>query len=155
MPDISSYDQLEARIALLEKQQAGEWKELKGRLKDQFEAIKPSNIIHHFVGDIKETIGHEADLLHNGAALASNLIADALTAGSKNKSLRKWFALVLFSVATYFVSKHREEIAEEGKKLLDYLSEQLKKPKIHIKESEKKADDDSSGNETGEEKGRL
>ena len=29
MPDIVRYDQLEARIAELEKQQAGEWKGLK------------------------------------------------------------------------------------------------------------------------------
>lgn len=149
MPDITNIDQLERRIALLEQQDAGEWKSLKSSLKVQYEAIRPSNVIKNMLDDIQETVDSETDILHNGAALVSNLIADSLTTGSKNKSIRKWLSLVLFSVATFFVSRHREEIEEGGEKLLDYVSDQLKKSKERLEKnvaprSEVEQDDNES-----------
>lgn len=151
MYNIKSIDQLQARVQVLEQQKNTEWKSIKRRVNDQYEALKPANIIHNAFASMADTINTDSDLLKEGAALASGMLVNSLMGSSKNKSLKRWVTLVVFSVASYFISRHREEIVEAGNKVVDFVSERLKKAKSNRaerkrrKEAEAEEDEDYPG----------
>lgn len=151
MYNIKSIDQLQARVQVLEQQKNAEWKSIRRRVNDQYEALKPANIIHNAFASMADTINTDSDLLKEGAALASGMLVNSLMGSSKNKSLKRWVTLVVFSVASYFISRHREEIVEAGNKVVDFVSERLKKAKSNRaerkrrKEAEAEEDEDYPG----------
>lgn len=126
MYNIKGIDQLQARVQVLEQQKTVAWKDLKRRVNDQYEAIKPANIIHNAFGRMAETMDMDADILKEGAALASNMLVTSIMGSSKNKPLKRWITLVVFSIASYFISRHRDDIVEAGHKVVDYVSNRLK-----------------------------
>lgn len=125
MNKIKTIDQLEARIAILEHKQQAEWNEMKSRVSDTYESIKPATFVRNMVGDIKDSFGSKSDILHDGAALASGMIANALTSGSKNKPMRKLISVLLFTLVTYLITKHREEIVAAGNTAFKYVSDKF------------------------------
>lgn len=150
--NIDTIDQLQARVKVLEEQQAAEWKEMKSQVKDQYERLKPANLIRNAFGDLSDNLSlnlnPDADILREGAAMASSMIANAILSGSKNKSLKKWLALALFTAATYFITNYREEIIETGNKAVAFVSDRLNNAKVRRaarkarKEAMEEMDDD-------------
>ena len=127
--NINDIEELRERVKILELQRKVEWKAIRERLTDQYDQLRPTNLIHNAFNSMAETLGEDADVLKEGAALASGLVVNAIMSGSKNKSLKKWVTLVVFSIVTYFVSKHREDILEAGEKVVDNISSRLQKMK--------------------------
>lgn len=150
--NIDTIDQLQARVKVLEEQQVAEWKEMKSQVKDQYERLKPANLIRNAFGDLSDNLSlnlnPDADILREGAAMASSMIANAILSGSKNKSLKKWLALALFTAATYFITNYREEIIETGNKAVAFVSDRLNNAKVRRaarkarKEAMEEMDDD-------------
>jgi len=132
--NIDTVDQLQARVKVLQEQQAAEWKEMKSQVKDQYELLKPANLIRNAFGDLSDSLSlnlnPEADILREGAAMASSMIANAILSGSKNKSLKKWLALALFTGATYIITNYREEIIDAGNKVVTFVSDRLNNAKV-------------------------
>ena len=132
--NIDTVDQLQARVKVLQEQQAAEWKEMKSQVKDQYELLKPANLIRNAFGDLSDSLSlnlnPEADILREGAAMASSMIANAILSGSKNKSLKKWLALALFTDATYIITNYREEIIDAGNKVVTFVSDRLNNAKV-------------------------
>jgi len=132
--NIDTVDQLQARVKVLQEQQAAEWKEMKSQVKDQYELLKPANLIRNAFGDLSDSLSlnlnPEADILREGAAMASGMIANAILSGSKNKSLKKWLALALFTGATYIITNYREEIIDAGNKVVTFVSDRLNNAKV-------------------------
>jgi len=127
--NINDIEELRERVKMLELQRKVEWKAIKERVTNQYDQLRPSTLIHNAFSSMAETLGEDADVLKEGAALASGLVVNAIMSGSKNKSLKKWVTLVVFSIVTYFVSKHREDILEAGEKVVNNISDRLNKMK--------------------------
>ncbi len=150
--NIDTVDQLQARVKVLEEQQAAEWKEMKSKVKDQYERLKPANLIRNAFGDLSDNLNlnfnPESDFLREGAAMASSMIVNAVLSGSKNKSLKKWVTLAVFTAATYFITNYREEIIEAGNKAVGFVSDRLNNAKVRRaarkarKEAMEEMDDD-------------
>lgn len=127
MYHIKDIDQLRARVQALEQQQAAEWKELKSRVHDQYERIKPANLLRTAFEGLTDAQDPQADILKDGAAMASSMLVNTIMAGSKNKPLKKWVTLIVFSIVNYFVTQHRDDIVQAGHKVVDFVSDRLKK----------------------------
>ena len=127
MYHIKDIDQLRARVQALEQQQATEWKELKSRVHDQYERIKPANLLRTAFEGLTDAQDPQADILKDGAAMASSMLVNTIMAGSKNKPLKKWVTLIVFSIVNYFVTQHRDDIVQAGHKVVDFVSDRLKK----------------------------
>ncbi len=127
MYHIKDIDGLRARVQALEQQQAEEWKELRSRVQDQYERIKPSNLLRTAFEGLTDAQDPQADILKDGAAMASSMLVNTIMAGSKNKPLKKWVTLIVFSIVNYFVSQHRDDIVQAGHKVVDFVSDRLKK----------------------------
>ncbi len=127
MYHIKDIDGLRARVQALEQQQAEEWKELRSRVQDQYERIKPSNLLRTAFEGLTDAQDPQADILKDGAAMASSMLVNTIMAGSKNKPLKKWVTLIVFSIVNYFVSQHRDDIIQAGHKVVDFVSDRLKK----------------------------
>lgn len=150
--NIDTVDQLQARMKVLEEQQAAEWKEMKSRVKDQYERLKPANLIRNAFGDLSDNLSlnlnPDADILREGAAMASGMLVNAILGKSKNKSLKKWVTLAVFTAATYFITNYREEIIDAGNKAVAFVTDRLNNAKVRRaarkarKEAMEEMDDD-------------
>lgn len=151
MYNIDTIDQLKARVQVLEQQRNSGLKNIKGRINEQYEAIKPANLIHNAFSRMTDTMDSESDILKEGAALASGLLVNSIMGNSKNKAVKRWLTLVVFSVASYFITRHREDIVDAGNKVINFVSDQLKNAKTkraerrRRKEAEAEEDEDYSG----------
>lgn len=144
MTEITNIDQLQARVQELERDQDLQWKQLKDSVKEQYENIKPINLIKNAFSGLTDSIDNESDILKEGAALASGLIANAIMSGSKNKPLKRWVTLALFSAATYLISKYQDEIIEAGHNVMEFVSKKVEQFKANIerKRAAREADDE-------------
>jgi predicted PurR-regulated permease PerM len=142
MYQIKGIDELQARVKLLEQQRAAEWKGMKSQVRDQYERLKPANLIRSAFDGLAESIDPNSDILQEGAALVSGMVVNSIMSGSKNKPLKKWLTLLVFSVASYFLAKHREEITEAIQKALKQVSEKIRPGK------RQSAEDDTDEEET-------
>jgi len=146
--NINDIEELRERVKMLELQRKVEWKAIKERVTNQYDQLRPTNLIHNAFSSMAETLGEDSDVIKEGAALASGLVVNAIMSGSKNKSLKKWVTLVVFSIVSYFVAKHREDILEAGEKVVNNISDRLKKMKAkraerkRQREAEAEEDDD-------------
>ena len=146
--NINDIEELRERVKMLELQRKVEWKAIKERVTNQYDQLRPTNLIHNAFSSMAETLGEDSDVIKEGAALASGLVVNAIMSGSKNKSLKKWVSLVVFSIVSYFVAKHREDILEAGEKVVNNISDRLKKMKAkraerkRQREAEAEEDDD-------------
>lgn len=127
--NVNDIDELRERLKLLELQRKLEWQAIKDRVSNQYEQLKPSNLIHNAFSNVSQSLGEDSDILKEGAAIVSGLAVNAIMKGSKNKPLKKWVTLVIFSVVSYLVTKHREDILEAGEKLVENISDRLEKMK--------------------------
>ena len=132
MNEITNIDLLRARILELERDQDLQWKQLKDNVKEQYENIKPINLIKNAFSSITDSIDNENDILKEGAALASGLIANAIMSGSKNKPMKRWVTLALFSAATYLISKYQDEIIEAGHNVMDFVTKKVEQFKANL-----------------------
>jgi ribosome-associated translation inhibitor RaiA len=127
--NVNNIEELRDRLKMLEQQRRDEWQAIKDRVTHQYDRFKPSNLIQNALSSVSETLQKDGDIINEGAALASGLVVNAIMSKSKNKELKKWVNLVVFSLVTYFVTKHREDILEAGEKIVDKISTRLKKMK--------------------------
>ena len=125
MHNINDIDQLQARVQQLEQQQDAMWSGLKNNVHEHVEKLKPANLIKNAFSGITDSIDSEVDILKEGAALVSGLVANALLSESKNKPLKRWITLALFSAATYLVTRYQDEILEAGNKAMQYVTEKV------------------------------
>jgi hypothetical protein len=132
MTEITNIDQLQARIQELERDQDIQWKQLKDNVKEQYENIKPINLIKNAFSGLTDSIDSESDILKEGAALASGLIANAIMSGSKNKPMKRWVTLALFSAATYLISKYQDEIIEAGHNVMEFVTKKVEQFKANL-----------------------
>jgi hypothetical protein len=132
MNEIINVDLLRARILELENDQDTQWKQLKDNVKQQYENIKPINLIKNAFSNITDSIDNENDILKEGAALASGLIANAIMSGTKNKLMKRWVTLALFSAATYLISKYQDEIIEAGHNVMEFVTKKVDQFKANI-----------------------
>lgn len=144
MEQIRNIDQLHARVRELKLKQKSDWKAIKGNVKDQYEKLKPSNLINNLVGNIPTRIDPESDFLEQSAGVVSNLVVNSLLSHSKNKALKKWLSLLVFYGLTYVVSRYREEIIEAGNKFLNYISDRLHAAKEKSKAKAKRREEEKA-----------
>lgn len=142
MTNITDIDQLQARVQELEKEQKEMWIEMRTEVKLQVERFKPANIIKNAFSGVTNSIDSESDILKEGAALASGLIANAIMSGSKNKPLKRWVTLAIFSAATYLITKYQDEIMETGQKLMQYVSDRIERFKEQRQERRAERDEE-------------
>lgn len=144
MTEITNIDQLQARVQELEREQDIQWKQLKDNVKEQYENIKPINLIKNAFSGLTDSIDNENDILKEGAALASGLIANAIMSGSKNKPLKRWVTLALFSAATYLISRYQNEIIEAGHNVMEFVTKKVEQFKANMdrKRAEREAEEE-------------
>lgn len=148
--NIDTIEQLRARIQVLEQQQDVEWMEMKKAVRDQYERLKPANLIRNAFDGLSDNLNFkpEGDILREGAALVSGMLVNSIMAGSKNKTLKKTLSVALFSVAMYFITRYKEDILQGGNNVLDFISDRVDKIKTNMaarkarRESEEEMDDD-------------
>ena len=63
MTEITNIDQLQARVQELERDQDIQWKQLKDNVKEQYENIKPINLIKNAFSGLTDNIDSESDIL--------------------------------------------------------------------------------------------
>lgn len=149
MTEITDIDLLRARILELERDQDTQWKQLKDNVKEQYENLKPVNLIKNAFSGLTDNIDNESDILKEGAALASGLIANAIMSGSKNKPMKKWVTLALFSAATYLITKYQDQILEAGHNVMEFVAKKVDQFKANMdrKRAEREAEEDEEGEE--------
>jgi len=137
--NIDSIEQLRDRVKVLEQQQDDQWMELKGAVHDQYERLKPANLIRNAFDGLTDNLNFnpEGDTLRDGAALVSGMIVNTIMSGSKNKNLKKTLSIALFSIAMYFITRHREEILTAGNKVMEFISDRV--DQIRTKSAMRKA----------------
>jgi len=144
--NIDTIDQLRARVQELEQQQKAEWKEMRNEVREQYERLKPANLIRNAFDDLTGNfkINPEADILNEGAGLVTGMLVNTIMSGSKNKALKKWLSVALFSVATYFISRHREDILNAGNKVMAFISDRMDMARANraARKARKEAEDD-------------
>jgi len=146
--NINDIEELRARVKMLEQQRKEEWKAIRNRVTDQYDQLRPTNLIHNAFSSMSETLNEDSDILKEGAALASGLVVNAIMSGSKNKPLKKWVTLVVFSVVSYFVAKHREEILQAGEKVVGNISDRLEKMKAkHAERKRRREAEEEEGDD--------
>ena len=125
--NINTIDQLRARVEELEKQQLVGWLTIKDTVQDQYERLKPANLIRNAIDGFSDNlnISADGDILREGAALVSGVIVNTVMSGTKNKKLKKTLTIALFSVAMYFITQHREEIMNAGNKVVDFVTDKI------------------------------
>ena len=144
MTEITNIDQLQARVQDLERDQDIQWKQLKDNVKEQYENIKPINLIKNAFSGLTDNIDSESDILKEGAALASGLIANAIMSGSKNKPMKRWVTLDLFSAATYLITRYQDEIIAAGHNVMEFVTKKVDQFKANMerKRAEKEAEEE-------------
>ncbi|HQW02263.1 MAG TPA: hypothetical protein PLR30_07295 [Saprospiraceae bacterium] len=144
MTEITNIDQLQARVQELERDQDIQWKQLKDNVKEQYENIKPINLIKNAFSGLTDNIDSESDILKEGAALASGLIANAIMSGSKNKPMKRWVTLALFSAATYLITRYQDEIIAAGHNVMEFVAKKVDQFKANMerKRAEKEAEEE-------------
>ena len=144
MTEITNIDQLQARVQELERDQDIQWKQLKDNVKEQYENIKPINLIKNAFSGLTDNIDSESDILKEGAALASGLIANAIMSGSKNKPMKRWVTLALFSAATYLITRYQDEIIAAGHNVREFVTKKVDQFKANMerKRAEKEAEEE-------------
>lgn len=144
MTEITDIDMLQARVQELERDQDIQWKQLKDNVKQQYENIKPINLIKNAFSGLTDSIDNESDILKEGAALASGLIANAIMSGSKNKPMKRWVTLALFSAATYLISRYQDEIIAAGHNVMEFVAKKVDQFKANMdrKRAEKEAEEE-------------
>ena len=144
MTEITTIDQLQARVQELERDQDIQWKQLKDNVKEQYENIKPINLIKNAFSGLTDNIDSESDILKEGAALASGLIANAIMSGSKNKPMKRWVTLALFSAATYLITRYQDEIIAAGHNVMEFVAKKVDQFKANMdrKRAEKEAEEE-------------
>ena len=144
MTEITNIDQLQARVQELERDQDIQWKQLKDNVKQQYENIKPINLIKNAFSGLTDNIDSESDILKEGAALASGLIANAIMSGSKNKPMKRWVTLALFSAATYLITRYQDEIIAAGHNVMEFVTKKVDQFKANMerKRAEKEAEEE-------------
>ena len=144
MTEITNIDQLQARVQELERDQNLQWKQLKDSVKEQYENIKPINLIKNAFSGLTDSIDNESDILKEGAALASGLIANAIMSGSKNKPMKRWVTLALFSAATYLITRYQDEIIAAGHNVMEFVTKKVDQFKANMerKRAEKEAEEE-------------
>ena len=152
--NIDTIDQLRARVQVLEQQQKAEWKEMRNEVREQYERLKPANLIRNAFDDLTGNfkMNPEADILTEGAGLVTGMLVNTIMSGSKNKALKKWMSIALFSVATYFISRHRDDILNAGNKLMDFISDRMDRFKANsaARKARKEAEEDMEDETYGE-----
>ena len=63
MTEITDIDMLQARVQELERDQDIQWKQLKDNVKQQYENIKPINLIKNAFSGLTDSIDNESDIL--------------------------------------------------------------------------------------------
>ena len=144
MTEITDIDMLQARVQELERDQDIQWKQLKDNVKQQYENIKPINLIKNAFSGLTDNIDSESDILKEGAALASGLIANAIMSGSKNKPMKRWVTLALFSAATYLITRYQDEIIAAGHNVMEFVAKKVDQFKANMerKRAEKEAEEE-------------
>ena len=144
MTEITNIDQLQARVQELERDQNSQRKQLKDNVKEQYENIKPINLIKNAFSGLTDNIDSESDILKEGAALASGLIANAIMSGSKNKPMKRWVTLALFSAATYLITRYQDEIIAAGHNVMEFVAKKVDQFKANMerKRAEKEAEEE-------------
>ncbi|MBL0006656.1 MAG: hypothetical protein IPP25_05555 [Saprospiraceae bacterium] len=144
MTEITDIDMLQARVQELERDQDIQWKQLKDNVKEQYENIKPINLIKNAFSGLTDSIDNESDILKEGAALASGLIANAIMSGSKNKPMKRWVTLALFSAATYLITRYQDEIIAAGHNVMEFVAKKVDQFKANMdrKRAEKEAEEE-------------
>ena len=144
MTEITDIDMLQARVQELERDQDIQWKQLKDNVKEQYENIKPINLIKNAFSGLTDSIDSESDILKEGAALASGLIANAIMSGSKNKPMKRWVTLALFSAATYLITRYQDEIIAAGHNVMEFVAKKVDQFKANMdrKRAEKEAEEE-------------
>ncbi len=144
MTEITDIDMLQARVQELERDQDIQWKQLKDNVKQQYENIKPINLIKNAFSGLTDSIDNESDILKEGAALASGLIANAIMSGSKNKPMKRWVTLALFSAATYLITRYQDEIIAAGHNVMEFVAKKVDQFKANMdrKRAEKEAEEE-------------
>ena len=148
MTEITDIDMLQARVQELERDQDIQWKQLKDNVKQQYENIKPINLIKNAFSGLTDSIDNESDILKEGAALASGLIANAIMSGSKNKPMKRWVTLALFSAATYLITRYQDEIIAAGHNVMEFVAKKVDQFKANMdrKRAEKEAEEEEEEN---------
>ncbi len=144
MTEITDIDMLQARVQELERDQDIQWKQLKDNVKQQYENIKPINLIKNAFSSLTDSIDNENDILKEGAALASGLIANAIMSGSKNKPMKRWVTLALFSAATYLITRYQNEIIAAGHNVMEFVTKKVEQFKANQerKRAEREAEEE-------------
>jgi hypothetical protein len=136
---IDTIDQLHDRVTLLRQQKDNQWQEMKGQVHDQYERLKPANLIRTAFDSVTENLNFntDGDILRDGAALVSGMIVNGVMSGSKNKALKKGLSIALFSVAMYFITRHRDDIVNAGNNIMELISDKV--AQIRVKSAARKA----------------
>jgi hypothetical protein len=129
MQIITSYDQLQETIQLLEVDQAVKRQLLKEQLNITYESLKPLNLISSALKDISSSPNLIDNILGSAMGLASGYLSKKMFLGTSGNLFRKLIGSVLQFGVTNFVAQHPEAIKKFGQYILEHVFRK-KEPKL-------------------------
>lgn len=124
MGKITTIEELEAAIQLLEEKQAQEAILLKEQFEITGESLKPVNIIRGTFKDLVTAPDFKSDLVNTSISLAAGYLVKKLVFGSTNNQYKEMLGDALKIGVTSLVSQNADCIRST---LMDFLSDVLNK----------------------------
>jgi len=110
MPQITTYNELQEAIQLLEFEQSEKSRLLKEQLNISYESLKPLNLLRGALKDVSSTPGLGENLFGSAVGLASGYLSKKIIVGKSGNLLRKLIGSVLQFGVTNIVTRHPDSI---------------------------------------------
>lgn len=104
MKSNSQSENLSQSIALLTLRKQEEWLGIKNELKVLKEQLKPINLIKNAVGEVKENIGENKDILKTFFSVGVGFLASKIIVGKSNNKFKKLVSSLVIIGATKFIN---------------------------------------------------
>lgn len=121
MRTISTYDELQNEILLLEIEQTDKRQLLKEQLLVSYESLKPLSLFKSALTDLTTSPGIEDNLMGSVLGMATGYLSKKVFIGTSGNLLRNVIGSVLQFGVTNLVARHPDAIKSFGKFILEHL----------------------------------
>jgi hypothetical protein len=119
MPKITSIEELQQAIQVLEIKQASELVLLKDQFKITYESLKPINLIKSTLKELTSVPDLKEDLLNTSVSLAAGYFSKKAIVGDTHNPIKQILGTLLQMGITSIVSKNADEIKSKIAKIIN------------------------------------
>lgn len=105
MKNNSHSEDLNQSIALLTNRKHQEWEAIKYEISEFKEQLKPINLIKSAVGEVKENLGDNNEILKTIFSVGVGYLSSKIIVGNSNSKFKKFVSSLVLMGVTKFIDK--------------------------------------------------